>query len=90
MVTSELTAFLPNVSCILVLSNWAMVAFSPCGKIMTPLRESPFDLGSMSHILFGVDAISSQEPMLNISTHLGEDAVVKLLMIFRANVTFFD
>lgn len=53
------------------------------------LRRSCFEFCGIPHILFGVDAISSREPVLSTSTPVGDGAVQERLITLRANVTSF-
>lgn len=47
-----------------------------------------FNCCDMSHILFGMGAISLQDPALVTFTSVGDGAVDESLMILCANVTF--
>lgn len=72
-----------NVACKLILLPWASAAISPCGKIMTPLREGTSDLCNMLYILFGARSISSLQAVLVALTHMREIVVVEMLMMLR-------
>lgn len=56
---------------------------------MTSMGESDFDFCDMSHILFGVGALYSWEPVLPAVTPVRDGAVVKWSMMLSASVTFF-
>lgn len=63
-----------KVACSLVLPYWELVAFSPYVKFVTALGEGALNLCYMSHILFGVGATSSPEPVMVTSTPLERSA----------------
>lgn len=56
---------------------------------MTPWEENAFGICDMSHILFGLGAICSWEPVLVTFTPAGNGAVDESLMMLLESVTFF-
>lgn len=84
-----MTAFIHIVACSLVLWPWASASFPPYRDFKTLLGERASDYYDMSYILFGLGAVSSQEPVLLTSATVGEGADEEQLMILRAHVTLF-
>lgn len=80
---SELTAFMPNVACSLVSSIWASFALPLHGEIKSPLGEAALESCNLSHILFGVGAFSSREPIIVRFSTVEEEAPVKIFMNLR-------
>lgn len=71
-------AFMLIAACSLVLMSLASVPFTPSGEIKTGLEDHAFDFRCMSHIHFGVHAISSRKPVLVAFSLVREGAAVKM------------
>lgn len=73
---------MPHVACSLVLLPWTSVTFLSCGELMNRLGEGTLDF-CISHILFGVRAFFSRQPVSVDFTPVGVCAAVEMLMMLR-------